>query len=338
MENSYNHIDDLIGKYLAGESSPEESNLVESWLSENESNRRYFNQLKVIFARAAAITEVQHFDTDAAWNNLKSKINPKAEAKIVEMKPETNSFGLFLRIAASVISVLGAGFFAYQFLKKDNVVALAQIEIVTESKTEADTLPDGSEVFLNKSTKLAYEFDKKKKEHVVKLKGEAYFSIHHEKHNDFVVKVEDVFVKDVGTSFNVKAYPESNTIEVFVEEGEVMFYTDKDSGVYLKANGKGVYDKITKKFYIEQPEANTTAYKTRFFSFTDTDLQTVVNNVNAVYDKKITISPNLANCRLTVTFDNESVEEIAGVIAETLNLNVKQTSQGISLEGLACEQ
>jgi ferric-dicitrate binding protein FerR (iron transport regulator) len=136
----------------------------------------------------------------------------------------------------------------------------------------------------------------------------------------------------------VKAYPEDNTVEVVVVEGKVMFYTDTDSGIYLSENGKGIYNKTTKTFSIEQPEENVLAYKTRFFSFSDTDLRTAVASLNNVYDKKIVISENLHRCRLTVSFNNEDIDEIASVMAETLGLTVTTTGNEIRLEGSGCEK
>jgi transmembrane sensor len=335
VENTYNHIDDLIGKYLAGEASRDEVVFVESWIKESEANRIYFNQIKTIFTRAASITAWQEFNTDDAWNKVKSQLLQKREAKTVSLPRHNHGIKLLWKIAASIIIVLGIGFYTYRSFGPADTTP---IEVVAEKKSEADTLPDGSGVFLNKETKLAYTYNRKKKAHVVKLKGEAYFNINHKDDKTFIVDVDGVFIKDIGTSFNVKAYPESNTIEVVVEEGEVIFYTDSDSGVYLYANGKGVYNKATKKFTVEQPEANVTAYKTRFFIFSDTDLSTVVQTLNDVYDKKITLSKNLSNCRLTVTFNNETIDEIVTIIAETLALKVVKSDSGILLEGDRCDQ
>jgi transmembrane sensor len=58
--------------------------------------------------------------------------------------------------------------------------------------------------------------------------------------------------------------------------------------------------------------------------------------VNSVYDEKITISPKVTGCRLTVTFNNESVEDIASVIAETLGLRLTKSNKGYFLEGEGC--
>jgi transmembrane sensor len=333
VESKYNHIDDLIGKYLSGEATQDESQFVETWIAEHERNRKYFEQIKTIFSRAATVAVSQSYDTDAAWSRVKEKLNTKRTAKTVQLKTDA-TFNLYLKIAATVIFVLGIGFFTYRAFNPGDSV----IEVATDNKTEADTLPDGSNVILNKETKLAYEFDKKKKTHVVKLKGEAYFHIKSHDDNQFLVRAEEVFIKDIGTSFNVKAYPESNTVEVVVEEGEVMLYTESDSGVYLRAGGKGVYNKLTRKFTVEEPEPNTSSYATKFFIFSDTDLPTVVESLNAVYNQKIKISNNLKGCRLTVTFNNESTPDIANVIAETLGLTVKKSGNEILLEGSGCGQ
>ena len=199
-------------------------------------------------------------------------------------------------------------------------------------------MPDGSGVFLNKKTELAYSYDKKEKSHVVKLTGEAYFNIQHEDDKKFIIDAAGVFIRDIGTSFNVKAYPDDNTVEVVVEEGKIMFYTDTDSGIYLSAKGKGIYNKTTKTFTIEQPEENVLAYKTKFFSFSNTDLRTAVDALNNVYDKKIVLGENLSNCRLTVSFNQEDIDEIAAVMAETLGLTLLNSATEIRLEGPGCEQ
>jgi transmembrane sensor len=334
LDKSLDHIDDLIGKYLAGEAEADEIAFVESWAKESQDNQRHMEQFKTIFHRASEVKEFQAFDTDAAWAKLKGSLR-ESKTKTVHFEPDRISRKLFWRIAASIVVVLGAGFFAYKLSLSGNstqpIVVVATTDVVT------DTLPDGSNIVLNKETKLTYTFDKKQKTHKVALKGEAYFNIQHDDNKTFIVDIAGVYVRDIGTSFNVKALPESNTVEVVVQEGEVMFYTDNDSGVYLRANGKGIYNKTTKTFTIDQPEANVLAYKTKFFSFTNTDLLTVVEDLNRVYPRKIVLSESVKNCHLTVSFNDESQDEIIAVIAETLGLSVRETGGKILLEGPGCE-
>ena len=272
--------------------------------------------------------EWQEFDTDAAWNKLKSKIQ-SPDGKVIPLR--SSSPYPFLKIAASILIVMGVGFFLYK-LQKTNPV-----EVVSKKEVVSDTLPDGSGVVLNKQTNLTYAYDKAKKTHVVKLKGEAYFSIKHEDDKKFIIETEGLYIRDIGTSFNVKSYPESNTVEVVVMEGEVVFFTENNPGIHLKANGKGTYNKTTKTFSIDQPENNTLAYKTKFFSFSNTDLEAVVKTLNEVYETKISIPDHLRKCPLTVSFNDEDIQEIAAVIAETLGLTATDNGTEIRLEGAGCE-
>jgi ferric-dicitrate binding protein FerR (iron transport regulator) len=169
------------------------------------------------------------------------------------------------------------------------------------------------------------------------LKGEVYFNIRHDDAQDFIIDINGVYIRDIGTAFNVRAPEGGDAIEVVVNDGEVMFYTAEDSGVYLKEGAKGVYHKQLRKFTIEQPEANVLAYKTHVFEFNNTDLASVVQQLNNVYDKKIVLSRGARNCRLTVGFHNESQSEIIGIITETLGLHARETDDSITLEGTGCE-
>jgi transmembrane sensor len=65
----------------------------------------------------------------------------------------------------------------------------------------------------------------REKDRKVKLSGEAFFSVKHEEEKPFVIEAEDVLVRDIGTEFNLKAYPDKDTIEIIVTQGEVQFYT-----------------------------------------------------------------------------------------------------------------
>ena len=239
----------------------------------------------------------------------------------------------FLRIAASLVFIIGIGFFAYRiaFPERD------KIEVASANAIITDTLPDGSNIVLNKQSKIAYSFNPRKKEHVVKIQGEAYFTINSKEDKTFIVEAEGLLIRDIGTSFNVKAYHDSDSVEVFVEEGEVVFYSKDDAGVSLKAGMKGVYNKTTRTFKTDQPQPNIVSYKTKFFEFADADLGSVIESLNDVYEEKIVISDNLKNCRLTVTFSDEDIEEIANIIAETLALKVVKTDGQIKLEGEGCE-
>jgi ferric-dicitrate binding protein FerR (iron transport regulator) len=97
----------------------------------------------------------------------------------------------------------------------------------TFSNTAVDTLSDGSIITLNKNTVLSYPTAFKGKTRTVKLKGEAFFAVAHDTTKPFIVEVDGVSIKVVGTAFNVKNYDSS--ILVIVESGIVQVSNSKQS-------------------------------------------------------------------------------------------------------------
>lgn len=330
MKITPDHIDELIARYLAGEASPAEVDGLLRWRNDSEANRKYFDQMELIFAKASVVHETIPFDTDEAWNKVRKKLQPGG--KTVPIRRNDSGF-LFLKIAAGVILLLATGLFTYYFFSSDRIQSM---EILAGAHARPDSLPDGSNVFLNRQSRIEYTFDRKTQTHTANLSGEAYFDIRHEEKKDFIIKAGETFIKDIGTAFNVKAYPDSTTIEVVVEEGEVLFYTANNPGLSLKANDKGTYNKETGEFTMSEPEPNITAYKTKSFSFNDHALETVIETLNQVYDTRVSLDENLKNCRLTVSFSEERIEEIVQVIAETLGLSVEKQEDGIRLRGSGC--
>jgi transmembrane sensor len=334
LEKEINDIDDLIGKVLAGEATPEEQSRLEAWTRVNVENQKYLEQIKAIFEKAASNTVRLNFDTDAAWKKVKSRLRESGKEKPVIMM-QSSPYRSVLRIAAGIIFFLGVGIFAYQWFNKPTQT----LSVVSDNATLENTLPDGSTAFLNKKSSISYEYVPLKKLRKVKLKGEGFFEVKHEEEKPFVIEADEVLVRDIGTAFNVKAYPESDTVVVTVKTGEVQIYTLKNEGLSLKMGETGIYRKSLKEFTrLEKADTNVLAYKTGVFSFNNSDLKSVINKVSEVYNVTIRLeNPDLASCRLTVNFNSDTVDTIVDVIAETLKLTVTRNGNEILLSGAGCK-
>ena len=202
----------------------------------------------------------------------------------------------------------------------------------------SDTLPDGSSFILNRNSTLAYSSKRFNKKRVVALKGEAFFEVRHDDENAFVVEAGGLIIEDVGTSFNVKAYPDAKIIFIAVATGEVKIFTDESGGLNLVADETGTYNTETKIFSKGLTEdKNFSAYKDKVFIFDNTELQVIVKLLNDVYGSQISIgNDEIKKCRLTVSFNNETLDAIVDVIAETLHLEVGKTGSEIIFKGNAC--
>src|SRR6185369_16777004 len=325
----FDSMDDLIGKVLAQEATEAEQNQLNQWLEQNEANRKYFAQLKLIFDQAASSPVRIQFDQDEAWQKVKGKIR-------VEKRSQYFISPYVVRVAAGIAFITAMSYLVYQWTRP----VVQAFAVMTDKKIKQDTLPDGSLAVLNKNSSLNYEFNSRSKTRNVKLTGEAYFEVKHQEEKPFVVEIEELLVRDIGTSFNIKAYPNSDTVVVTVESGEVQFYTLKDPGLILKAGEAGIYKKSFKEFSkMVKADTNVLAYKTKIFSFKDTDLKKAVEMINEIYDSKIILgNPSIGQCRVTVNFNNDKIEDIADIIAETLSLSVEKKGAEFILNGSGCNK
>lgn len=328
------HIDRLIIRILSGEVSGKEKVFLEQWLKISEANRKYFEQIKFIHEKAIKTFPEIDFNIDKAWLNVKSQMKT---IPVVEIKSYRNQWSWF-SVAASVIILIGLSAIIYLSVKQKSLTNIQTIAIESMDSTLDQKLPDSSQIFLNRGTRITYNSDYGKRRREVSLSGEAYINVVHMVNNPLIVKVEEVFIKDIGTAFNVRAYPDEDEVEVYVETGSVNFYSDDNPGISLDEGQTGIYNKRTRYFAKQQTsEPNIISYKTRSFTFINAKLSDVIRQLNNVYSIQLYLKkPELGNCTITVSFENENIETIASIISETLDLKVHKTQEGYILDGLVC--
>jgi transmembrane sensor len=321
-------IETLIGKDLSQEISGEDKHMLQAWLEESEENRKHYSQLKNLFDRSSALKNQQQFEADEAWLKVKARL------KVKTRETKTISWDAYWRVAAMIIMAVSVGYFSYlEFFFTPDSASISSAKAKTER-----SLPDGTQVVLNKNSIVEYEYSENSKQRKVKLKGEAFFEIAEKQEEKFLLEVAGLIIEDIGTKFNVKAYPGYQFVEVFVEEGEVSFYSLDQEGLQIKAGETGIYDKLTKTFSMQKEvDENVLAYKTGVFVFRDATLRTVIETLNEAYDIKLKLeNPEVENCRITVSFKNETIDVVAEVIAETMRLSIQKSENEILLKGDEC--
>lgn len=173
-------------------------------------------------------------------NNTVSKI---AVNKIIDMAPGHNGAVLTLADGSHiVIDSLNNGNIAKQgvadVLKKNGEVIYQTSQKEGQTAPVYNTmttprgrqfrlvLPDGTKVWLNASSSITYPTAFIGKERKVTIIGEAYFEVVHNGAMPFKVEVEGQTIEDLGTHFNIMAYPEENVIATTLVEGSIKLTKD----------------------------------------------------------------------------------------------------------------
>jgi transmembrane sensor len=256
-----------------------------------------------------------------------------------------------LKYAAVFIAAFAFSWFINNQFKKQyvtgrtNYTGSHEVMVSLGSKSRI-RLPDGSVVNLNSGSKLTYPAFFSDKNRHVNLEGEAYFDVTADSSRPFFVHTSDITIKVIGTSFNVKSYPESNTIETTLVSGslEISDKTVGDHGMrnlnknlILKPHQKAVYIKDLDKLTLDDREElkletnrtksprlsiqdqidiqPLTAWKDNKLVFNNEKFEDLAVKLERWYNVKITIkSHSLKKERFTGTFENETTEQVLNAL------------------------
>jgi transmembrane sensor len=316
------YIEDLIGKFIVGEASEEETRELMDWCALSPENQKYLDDSQYIFEKAQ-LPDDYTFDTDAAWEKVKSQVTTK--------KTVQRTLIPVWKVAAALVLLAVASYVLYW-----NLTPGEEFVYVSENKVLTQTLPDQTEISMNRESEVTVDYNARKKTGKIQLKGEATISIGKEKEVQWTVEAENMLIRDIGTVFHVKAYPNGQQVEVSVLEGAVQFYSATQEGIILYAGEKGIYDKASGSYNKTMADTNVVAFKTRSFQFTEEDLQSVVDRISDVYNRKIKLVGGIGSCRITVEFEEEEFDTIIGILSETMGLEVSEDGDEIILTGEGC--
>jgi len=324
MNKNNTHIkDNLLVKYLLKEANPAEELQVEKWIEADKNNLSYFNAFKLII-------ESSELNSDPDVNEFEAlgRLNQRMqnETGLGRVK-QLFSVGSILRIAAAILIVGIISWFTYPLIYKNSQLLTVQ----TRDSTLRQTLPDGSIVWLNKNSVISYPDKFAGNIRSVRLIGEAFFEVKPNKEKAFVISVNDIAVKVVGTAFNIKNHGDETT--VIVKSGVVDVAKNKEH-IELSAGEKvRVYPEMSG---LLKETSNGRLYDYYFSNelvCDGTPLSELVEILNEKFESDIIIlRHSLKEQPLTTVFHDESLDQILEVIAATFNINVEYQGKKILLK------
>lgn len=329
MKTEHNpNIDELLVKSMLDEASIAEQIEIKQWLLDDDDNQRYFEHFELIWNESKRLARTSTVDENAAWERFKARTNAKdRETEVIPMYPRP--VFRILRMVAMVLMTAGVGWLSYIFATRSS--SNEMLTISSGMQTLTDTLPDGSIVTLNRKSSISYPQEFAGKTRQVRLTGEAFFDVKPDKSKPFLISVDDVTVKVVGTSFNVKDNAEKT--EVIVETGIVevsrdtqrVRITPREEATIVKASAEMRKGITADEFH--------NYYRTRRLFCDGTPLWRLVEILNEAYEADIVIgNQRLKNLPINTTFDQNSLESILGVVSETLSLKVEHHGDQIILK------
>ena len=226
------------------------------------------------------------------------------------------------RAAAIVLLVLGASTIYQNFVSSPSLISInTQEEVI-----KAYSLPDGSEVWVNKNSQLSFPPSFEGDQRIIQLEGEAFFKVVADPTKPFIVQTGATEVQVLGTAFNIRAYPQEAITALNVLEGKVDFtVSSTDNQVTVKANEYAQYHNNTQQLSTTPSiEWIDTAWSKSKLTFDNEPLQEIIDYLQSNFQVRVTLgTPSLASCTLTSTLVDNNPDAIINRIKATFPVQVK---------------
>ncbi len=190
-------------------------------------------------------------------------------------------------------------------------------------------LADGTRVWLNAESRLRYPVAFTGKERKVEMEGEVYFEVVKNNEKPFIVTVNGVDIRVLGTSFNVSAYQEE--VVTTLVEGKVQLKKG-DEQVILSPNQQAIWS--DDKFKVKQVDArNYVLWKEGIFYFEDVDLERILDDMARWYNVNIFyMNPTLKKMKFSVEIKRyEDINEILRRIEQTKRVKFEVKGRTINV-------
>ena len=299
-------IQEIITRVLEGEASSEDRKTLIDWIKSSEENRRELEKTEAFWDALEIINNRENFNPKDGYDDFVRYIGTITHPARRQQK----LYKYVLRFAASILLVLSVSYITYR-ITKTTTETIAYFELTTPNGSHTQlTLTDGTTIWLNAGSKLRYpnKFDDTTR--TVYLEGEAFFNVRKDLKHPFIVQTSEIIVKALGTSFNVKAYPDEGSIETTLVNGEVIVEGNKTSNkeknyIRLLPNQRATYIKTEGRLLLND-------YEQKKLAKSNAKVQPVKREKESlIISKEVNTELYTSWIENLLMFDNEPFESIA---------------------------
>lgn len=311
MEEKY-LIENLLPDYFSGEINDADRIKIEFWKNESIENKKYFDEMAVVWNSGAILEGMQQFNSGEALKKINSRLSQK--------NFNSHQFVKKLQKIAAILILpllIYSSYLTIQQISNSNLTSDSSIQKVKTSTGLISelTLPDGTHVWLNSESTLEYPMNFSKVREV-KLQGEAFFDVTKDQNRPFVVNTGKINVEVLGTSFDVVSYSEDSQTEVALKSGKVKLfageYEHKTELGFLTPDQRATYDHTSRELNIKNVSIEKYhAWKDGIIMFDDDPMVEVTRKLSRWFNVDFILeSPELRDYVYRATFKNESLDQV----------------------------
>lgn len=336
MEENREHIDELIVTYFAEGLEADTLKELEDWMAESAEHENYFMQQQELWFSAVDKRETDRYNPDRAFTLFKDRVAGSRDTdRTLRQKSKWSAVWRYAAVVAVLCAISCFSYWRGESRVKEHFAEMT-VEAPLGSRTKL-FLPDGTLVWLNAGSRIAYSQGFGVEDRLVKLIGEGYFEVKKDEEIPFSVQTKALRVEVLGTKFNFRDYPEDEEAIVSLLEGKValdnLIRSEKRS--FLIPNERVVLDKKSGTMQLEKVVAASASQWTNGYLFFDEELlPDIAKELERSYGVKIDIaSEALKDFRFYGNFvrREQSINEVMEALAATGKIRYEMKDSHIIL-------
>lgn len=313
------YFESLVVKQIRNESSEAETKELSQLLNESEENQNIYKQIsktnRLIDSQNITINTKKH------WLEVENKLALKNKKR-----------NKTLMLVSAVAAMLLIGLFSWIVFQSE-IQQTKWDTLQSNNAKKQITLSDGTEIYLNKNSELEFPTEFPQNQRLVKLKGEAFFNVKPNKEKPFIIETKNTKTKVLGTSFNIRSYPEEENELIEVFSGTVEFSDNFNNSTILKKQMSAIFSKAKEELELKHFDANSTAWISREFIFKDASLLEIMQSLQQVFEFQFTIKNTVnKNEKITTKIKNMEIEEVMDLLSISLDFDYQIENNNITIK------
>lgn len=291
------NMEDLLLRYIKGETTEEERKSVMLWIEQSPDNMRQYRAMRKLY-------------DISLWNIPEGKDT----SKNITRKINFRRVGIEVLKIASVLAI--CILLSKEFFSKEEIETEMQSIYVPAGQRAELTLTDGTKVWLNSRSTFRFPNHFTANARNVELDGEGYFTVQHNEKAPFTVQTEKYAIHVLGTEFNVKSYNKSNVFETALIKGCVEISSPSmNKNLRLNPNEVALLSNglLSKKAISDY---NYFKWKDGLFCFEKETIENLIKKMQLYYDVTIKVErPALLQYRYSGKFRiKDGIEHVLKVL------------------------
>lgn len=302
----------------------------ETWIKNNPSRIDEINKARdLVLMMHGGLTEQELINDELRFKEtLEKHLETTGEA--ITTHPGTFPLRRYMTLGAAMVVLIILVTMFYQDMNLEGSRQFKEYASSKTGETKSMLLPDGTSITLNAGSTidLAADFNLHTRE--LQLSGEAYFDVAHNRDKPFVIHTPLMDVKVLGTSFNVKSYPEDRIAETTLIEGsvevqlkhaneKVMLRPSEKITLSPKPTQKKESEKLQEQLYkvqsvrYDQTDSSIAeiSWKASKLVFIDDRFEEMAKMLERLYNVHIRfMSDEVRDFRYTANFQNKDIRQV----------------------------